>query len=403
MAAVALAATAGLAETGSHTVRTGETLGRIARRYGTTVDAIAQANGITNVNLITTGMVLVIPEGTAGAAAPAAAAPAAAAPTPTGTVHVVRRGETLYTIARRYGTTVDAIATANGISNPRLIYAGQEFAIPGAASDNAAAPAAAPAPAAPAPAAPAPAAPTGGLVHTVGPGETLGRIARRYGTTVDAILAINPVRNRNVIHVGDQLAIPVAAPAPAPATSDASGLYVVQAGDTLAAVAARYGLSVEVLAAANGLGPSDPLVAGNRLFLAAQNAVAPTPIAACPVPGAQFSNDYGYPRPGGRFHDGVDLFAPTGTPVLAPVSGWVQHLTGPLGGNQFILRGDDGHRYAGSHLSAFGAAGQVTAGTVIGYVGDTGNALGARSHLHFDIRPGGGPSVNPFAVLDAAC
>jgi peptidoglycan LD-endopeptidase LytH len=121
------------------------------------------------------------------------------------------------------------------------------------------------------------------------------------------------------------------------------------------------------------------------------------------VPGAEFSNDYGYPRPDGRFHDGVDLFAAPGTPVLAPVSGRVQHLSGPLGGHQFILRGEDGHRYAGSHMSAFAAGGRVAAGTVIGYVGDTGNAVGSRPHLHFEVRPGGGASVNPFAVLDAAC
>ncbi|MGH9118772.1 MAG: LysM peptidoglycan-binding domain-containing M23 family metallopeptidase [Acidimicrobiales bacterium] len=235
------------------------------------------------------------------------------------------------------------------------------------------------------------------------PGETLGRIARRYGTTVDAIVAVNPVANRNIIHVGDQLAIPVEAPTPAPGTAGAPNVYVVQPGDTLAAVATRHGLGVEALAAANGLAPPYPLVVGNRLFLAAQNHVAPASIAACPVPGAEFGNDYGYPRPDGRFHDGVDLFAGPGAQVLAPVSGRVQQLSGPLGGNQFILRGDDGHRYAGSHLSAFGAGGRVAAGTVIGYVGDTGNAVGSRPHLHFEIRPGGGASVNPFAILDAAC
>ena len=178
---------------------------------------------------------------------------------------------------------------------------------------------------------------------------------------------------------------------------------MIQAGDTLAHVAAQQGVSLETLAAANGLTAPYDLIAGNRLFLSVQNATAPSPLAACPVPGAGFVNDFGYPRSGGRFHDGVDLFAPIGAPVLAPVAGRVQHLSGPIGGHQFILRGDDGHRYAGSHLSAFGAGGRVAAGTVIGYVGDSGNAVGARPHLHFEIRPGGGPSVNPFAALDAAC
>jgi LysM repeat protein len=399
VAAVALAALAGLAET--HTVRSGETLGRIARRYGTTVDAIAQANGIANVNLIRPGTVLVIPGAPAPTPAPAptaAPAPAPAAPAPaSGPVHTVRRGETLFKIAQRYDTTVDAIMAANAIADRREIFVGQQFVIPVAA------PAAPPAPAAPAPApapaaAPAPPAPAAsGTVHTVRSGETLGRIARRYGTTVDAILALNPGRSRHLIHAGDQFAVPVVA-APTP-----SGVHVVQPGDTLAAVAARHGVAVEALAAANGLAPSDMLVAGNRLFLTAQNSVSAAGLAACPVPGAGFVNDFGYPRPESRFHDGIDLFAPVGTPVLAPVSGRVQQLTGPIGGNQFILRGDDGHRYAGSHLSAFGDAGRVAAGSVIGYVGDTGNAAGARPHLHFEVRPGGGAEVNPFAVVDSAC
>jgi murein DD-endopeptidase MepM/ murein hydrolase activator NlpD len=314
-------------------------------------------------------------------------------------VHTVRRGETLFKIAQRYDTTVDAIIAANGITDRRHISVGQRFVIPVAA------PAAPAVPAAPAPAsAPAPAAsPAGGTVHTVRLGETLGRIARRYGTTVDAILALNPVANRNVIHVGDRFAIPGTAPAPAPGTAGAPGVYVVQPGDTLASVAARHGMSAESLATANGLGPSDMLVAGNRLFLTPRNAAAPAALAACPVPGASFANDFSYPRPDGRFHDGIDLFAPKDAPVLAPVSGRVQQLSGPIGGNQFILRGDDGNRYAGSHLSAFGAGGRVGAGAVIGYVGDTGNAAGARPHLHFEVRPGGGPSINPFSVLVAAC
>jgi LysM repeat protein len=403
VAAVALVALAGLADT--HTVRSGETLGRIARRYGTTVDAIAQANGIADVNLIRPGTVLVIPGSPEPAPAPTPApapaapvAPAAPAPAATGPVHTVRPGETLFKIAQRYDTTVDAIVTANAIADRRQISVGQPVVIPVAApapAPAAPAPTPAPAPTNPAPAAPAPAA--SGTVHTVRSGETLGRIARRHGTTVDAILALNPGANRNVIHAGDQFAIPVVA-APPP-----SGVHVVQPGDTMAAVAAHYGVTVEAVAAANGLAPGDMLIAGNRLFLTAQNSVPAAALAACPVPGATVANGFGYPRSDARFHDGIDLFAPLGTPVLAPVSGRLQQLTGPIGGNQFILRGDDGHRYAGSHLSAFGAGGRVAAGSVIGYVGDTGNAAGAAPHLHFEVRPGGGASVNPFSVVDAAC
>ena len=88
-------------------------------------------------------------------------------------------------------------------------------------------------------------------------------------------------------------------------------------------------------------------------------------------------NDWGFPRSGGRFHEGNDLFAPRGTPGRghrrrAP---WSQ-TTGRIGGNQVKLSGDDGVSYYYTHLDRFGASGRVDAGTVIGYVGSTGNAAG---------------------------
>jgi len=107
-----------------HLVCRGETLTRIAWMYGTSVAAIASANGIWNPNCIYAGQVLAIP-----------CAPCWHCPPPPcswcgGGVHVVRWGETLYSIARWYGSSVWAIANANGIANPNCIYAGQRLIIP---------------------------------------------------------------------------------------------------------------------------------------------------------------------------------------------------------------------------------------------------------------------------------
>lgn len=100
-----------------HTVQAGENLYRIALRYGVTVDAIVAANRLADPNAIQAGQVLLIPTG--GAAAPTG-----------GRVYVVQPGDTLYSIARRFGTTVDALAALNGIAPPYTVIVGQELTIP---------------------------------------------------------------------------------------------------------------------------------------------------------------------------------------------------------------------------------------------------------------------------------
>jgi murein DD-endopeptidase MepM/ murein hydrolase activator NlpD len=134
-------------------------------------------------------------------------------------------------------------------------------------------------------------------------------------------------------------------------------------------------------------------------------ASAPSGSIVCPVQGpVAFTDTWGDPRSGGRAHKGVDMLAPRGTPTVAPVSGTVRHDGNSLGGLSWHLNGDNGDYYYGTHLDSYAnvGAGHVEAGTVIGYVGDTGNARGT-PHLHFEVHPGGGAAVNPYPYVAAAC
>ena len=123
----------------------------------------------------------------------------------------------------------------------------------------------------------------------------------------------------------------------------------------------------------------------------------------CPVAGpTAFGDTWGAPRPGDRRHLGTDFISPRGTPLVAVVSGVATSGQNRLGGNVVYLAGDDGHRYYYAHLDRWGQLGPVLAGDIIGYVGDTGNAVGV-PHLHFEIRPGGGPNVNPYPTVRLFC
>lgn len=129
----------------------------------------------------------------------------------------------------------------------------------------------------------------------------------------------------------------------------------------------------------------------------------PPPTAVCPAPDARFADTWGAPRSGGRRHKGVDMMAPHGSPVFAPVAGAIRASNSSLGGLGFWLEGDDGNTYFGSHLASLTVReGRVEPGTLIGTVGSTGNA-GGTPHLHFEVMLPGQVSVNPFPFAATMC
>jgi len=216
-------------------VQPGDTLSSIARRFGTTVAAIVEANGIADPDFIWVGQRLIIP-------LPVTPPPECQV------IHVVQRGETLTGIALRYGTTISAIVAANGLTNPDFIWVGQRLIMPVCGtptpttsptpSGPTLTPTTSPTPATPTPTpttSPTPATPTPTpsptspceVTYIVQPGDTLSSIARRFGTTVAAIVAANGIVNPDFIWVGQRLIIPVCGtPVPTPTPSPGRGKWI---------------------------------------------------------------------------------------------------------------------------------------------------------------------------------
>jgi LysM repeat protein len=178
-----------------------------------------------------------------------------------GQVHVVQRGETLWSIAARYGTTAQSIAQANGLSNPNYIYAGQRLTIPsnGGGGGGVAA----------------------GGAYVVRAGDTLSSIAARHGTTVSAIMQANGLANANYVYAGQQLIIPGGGGSDGGGSQAGSGTYVVRPGDTLASIAYRHGTTAWAIANANGLANPNYIYPGQQLRIAGGGeAAAPAPASA---------------------------------------------------------------------------------------------------------------------------
>lgn len=125
-----------------------------------------------------------------------------------------------------------------------------------------------------------------------------------------------------------------------------------------------------------------------------------------PVAGpADYSDDWLEPRFGPPFHlhQGTDIFADRGTPVRAPFAGSVRYEDGGLGGKAAYVTTPDGTFYYMAHLDRYGKFGSgaaVKQGDIVGYVGDTGNAAGGATHVHFEVHPRGGAAVDPKPILD---
>jgi murein DD-endopeptidase MepM/ murein hydrolase activator NlpD len=317
-----------------------------------------------------------------------------------GTAITVAHGETVDTIARRYGVPASAIMQANNLTPPATIRAGQQLVIPRyshGATANAAAPASRPAAApavAPKPVATA-ASPVGNPgVHVVAPGETLSKISRMYGKPVTEIAKANNIQVTGKLNVGDRLVIPgvrVSAAKPkgvSPAVAQAKPAPVVTAPESEPVQSASM-----VTPVVDAAGAKDgPKVADSTGTL---------PKFRWPANGRVIAA-YG-PTPNGQQNDGINIALPENTPVKAAEDGVVAYAGNELKGygNLVLVRHPNGYVTAYAHAKELlvKRGDQVKRGQVIARSGQTGNVNAPQ--LHFEIRKGAAP-LDPTKFLNGA-
>ena len=202
--------------------------------------------GRVGLDRFTNGILVPASSGTTAAAPAAADRAEAAVPTlasaadlaAAAQTYTVQRGDTLSEIAARFGTTVSELVRLNNIADPNRIYEGDRLIIRAGTS-------------------------TGATTYTVQRGDTLSEIAERYGTTVNELVRLNNIADRDLIYPGQVLIIREGGTTPPSGTTT----YIVQRGDTLTEIAARYGTTVNEIVRLNNIADRDLIYPGQVLII----------------------------------------------------------------------------------------------------------------------------------------
>lgn len=352
------------------TVKAGDTLWALSQQYGVSVEEILSTNGLTGTDLLP-GAILRLP---------------VSASTPE--TYTVESGDTLYDIAVAFNVSVDSLIAINNIDGS-VIKPGQVLHL--RTPDN---------------------NPPAPLVVTVNPGDSLWGIASSYDTTVEAVMQANNL-STDVINPGAQLIIPGRYAATTTADQGGAAVQTIQVarGDTLYDIARRYNTSVTALISANNLkgttievGQELRIIPGNEL-LAASSDSPPQPTASAtmvwPLNGPITSN-FGYRRlriGGTNLHSGLDIDGETSDPIVSATTGLVifSGWRGGLGNLVVVQNGNTEYFYAHCSELLVLEGQSVAVGQLIAKVGSTGRSTG--SHLHFEVRVDGTP-VDPLPLLE---
>jgi len=221
----------------TYIVKSGDSLWSIANKFNTTVNELKSVNSLTSNNL-QVGQVLTIP--------------GAAPSTPTtGNTYTVKSGDSLWSIANKFNTTVNTLKSLNGLTSNNL-QIGQTLKLPGSESGT----------------------PVESNTYTVKPGDSLWSIANKYGTTVNNLKSLNNLTSDNLT-VGQVLRVPSSESGSTGGTPTTPNTYTVKAGDSLWNIANRYNTTVNAIRTLNGL-TSDSLTIGQTLLIPTSTTPTPT-------------------------------------------------------------------------------------------------------------------------------
>ena len=260
---------------GYYTVQSGDTLSGIALKFSTTSSKLAQLNSISNPNLIYVGQRLLVNQSSNSNSSSSGQSSSTTTNTEASAAsYTVKSGDTLSGIASQYNTTVNQIVSLNQLSNPNLIYVGQVLKLKNSQTTNSSSSSSS-----------STAATTVGT-YTVKAGDTLSAIASRYSTSSSTLASLNSLSNPNLIYVGQVLKVSSNASTSSSTSSSANSTvttaasYTVKAGDTLSAIAAKYGTTYQALASTNSISNPNDIYVGQVIKVSATATAASSQAAS---------------------------------------------------------------------------------------------------------------------------
>ena len=259
---------------GYYTVQSGDTLSGIALKFSTTSSKLAQLNSISNPNLIYVGQRLLVNQSSNSNSSSSGQSSSTTTNTEASAAsYTVKSGDTLSGIASQYNTTVNQIVSLNQLSNPNLIYVGQVLKLKNGQTTNSSSSSSS-------------TATTTAGTYTVKAGDTLSAIASRYSTSSSTLASLNSLSNPNLIYVGQVLKVSSNASTSSSTSSSANSTvttaasYTVKSGDTLSAIAAKYGTTYQALASANSISNPNDIYVGQVIKVSATATAASSQAAS---------------------------------------------------------------------------------------------------------------------------